>query len=112
MARIKDIDEQQLEEWLATRPQAIQDLARRIKPGHLYRLASSGHRVFPVAYSENGTVRVHVSGLYNLVAFERDVFGIKPEDLEECDLPPTHEPVGNADIDPLEAAKWLKRNPG
>ena len=34
------------------------------------------------------------------VAFERRVFGIKPEDLEECDLPPAGTPVGNLNLDP------------
>lgn len=84
----------EFEEWLATRPPIIQELARKIPPDKLYRLKTSGHRVFLYSYSEDGTCTVIVSGQFNLVTFERRVFGIKPEDLEECDPPGPDEPVG------------------
>jgi hypothetical protein len=57
-------------------------------------MRSTGQRVFPVSYSEDGTVRVIVSGKYNLVSFEREVFGVEIDDLEECDLPGPDEPLG------------------
>ena len=44
--------------------------------------------------SEDGTLTVNITGEYNFVTFDRQVFGIKPEDLEECDLPGKGEPVG------------------
>jgi hypothetical protein len=59
--------------------------------------------------------KVDVTGEYNLVAFERRVFGIKPEDLEECDLPGLHEPLGSANMSIEEAKAALdehnKRKP-
>lgn len=80
--------------WAKRRPKVIKDLARRFKPWKLYLLKSSGHRVFPISFFENGTLTVAVTGRYNLINFERQVFGIKPEDLEECDLPGSDERVG------------------
>ena len=104
MAKIEGFDEEGMKEWLLTRPQVIQDMAKLIPPGRLYRLHDGGRRVFPYSYNENGTLTVVVSGEYNLVVFERNVFGIKPEDLEECDLPGPEEEVGvvltdNEDVD-------------
>lgn len=46
------------------------------------------------SYSEDGTMTVNVTGEFNAVIFDRQVFGIKPEDLEECDLPKENEPSG------------------
>jgi hypothetical protein len=96
MAKISGFDEAGFETWLATRPPVIQALARRLPPDRLYRLASSGHRVTILSYSEAGTVTVIVSGLYNLVMFDRRVFGIDPDDLTECEFPPSDEPIGTA----------------
>lgn len=85
-------------EWLAERPQAIKDLVAKLPPDRLYRLKTTGHRVFLYAYSEDGTVTVAVTGQFNALPFERRVFGIAPEDLEECDLPDPDEPVGSLDL--------------
>ena len=41
------------------------------------------------------TLKVQVNARYNFVAFERNVFGVDPEDLEECDLPAEADPVGS-----------------
>ena len=60
-------------------------------------MKSTGHRVTMYSYSENGTVTVNVTGDYNVVVFERQVFGISPDDLEECDLPAPGEFLGHAD---------------
>lgn len=93
-------------EWLAERPERIRAVAQRFEPWKLYRLKSSNHRVTVVSFdqpkdeSQSVTLKVHVSGDFNLVAFERTVFGILPEDLEECDLPGSGEPVGSANLDP------------
>ena len=97
MAKIIEWSEEQekaWEDWVSTRPQIIQDLCERFPPYNLYRLKSSGHRVTLYSYSEDGTITVNVSGEYNAVTFDRQVFGIKPEDLEECDLPGTDEWIG------------------
>lgn len=80
--------------WVSTRPPIIKDLCKRFPPYKLYHLKSSGHRVTLHSYSENGTITVNVSGEYNAVMFDRQVFGIKPEDLEECDMPRTDEAIG------------------
>ena len=69
-----------MDKWLADKPQVIKDLAARFPPG-LYNL-SSGHVVYIIAYSEDGTLRVGVSNKYNEgLSFEIEVFGVKPEDL-------------------------------
>ena len=43
---------------------------------------------------------VNVTGQYNRVMVERRVFGIKPEQLSECDLPASDEPLGVLLTDP------------
>lgn len=94
MATLEGFNEQAWFHWVESRPENIQELCRKVPASKLYRLKESGHRVTIYSYQENGTVAVAVLGKYNLVAFERRVFGIKPEDLEECEFPTRDEPLG------------------
>ena len=57
-------------------------------------MGDSRHRCTIYSYHENGTVTVTVNGQYNAVAFARNVFGIDPESLTECDLPGDQEVLG------------------
>ena len=102
------------QEWLALRPLHVRTIAERFDPWTLYRLSSSGHRVTVQSFDEDEsggvTLKVFVSGEFNLVAFERVVFGIDPDDLEECDLPDAGEQVGSADLDPERGAQALRRH--
>lgn len=89
--------QQEFKDWVAARPPAIQEAVAKYPPNRLYRLKSCKHRVCIQSYEENETsltVTVFVSGKYNLCAFERNVFGISLEDLEECDLPTNEEMTG------------------
>lgn len=83
-------------EWVASRPEAVRDVAERFEPWSLYRLKGSGSRVTVYSFQETEpvTMTVNVSGQFNAVMFERQVFGVKPEDLEPCDLPADDEPLG------------------
>lgn len=95
MAKIAEINQDALNEWLSTRPQMIQDMCAKYPPDRLYRMKDTGQRVTLYSYSEDGTVTVTVSGTYNLIAtFERNVFGVDPSSLEECDLPSKDEVLG------------------
>ena len=94
MAKIRKLKQPEWNAWVASRPESVRKLCRSLPPDRLYRLKTSSHRVTIYSYSEDGTVTVIVSGDYNALAFERRVFGIKPEQLEECDLPPPDEPHG------------------
>lgn len=85
---------QEWEEWLSERPSQIRELAQKFPPNKLYLLKTSNHRVYPIAYHEDGTLSVAVTGQYNTIMFDRKVFGIKPDDLEECDLPGENEELG------------------
>jgi len=92
-------------EWVAERPEAVRLVAEKFNPWALYRLKTSNHRVTLVSFDEpkDGspvTLRVNVTGEFNRVAFERCVFGIKPEDLEECDLPGPDELLGSQGLLP------------
>lgn len=92
MAKIIEWNEEQKKgwaEWVATRPPAIQEMCASLPPDRLYVMKSTGRRVTLEAYAEDGTLTVHVSHEYNpgIVLLSRSVFGIKPEGLEECDLP-------------------------
>ncbi len=96
--------------WVAERPEKVRVVAERFDPWTLYRLKTSGHRVTVGGFDElqdgRGTVRVTVSGEFNFVSFERGVFGIDPNDLEECDLPGPDEPLGTTDW-PIEVVKEM-----
>jgi hypothetical protein len=95
MAKIAELtDPAGWEHWVSMRPPVVQDLCRRYPPDRLYLMKPHGQRVTLVSYSENGTVTVDVSAKWNLVTFQRQVFGIDPADLEECDLPADDEPTG------------------
>jgi hypothetical protein len=59
---------------------------------------------------------VTVSGEFNFVVFPRRVFGVTPEDLEECDLPEKGEPCGavltkKKDIEAFIKAKQKASHP-
>jgi hypothetical protein len=88
-------------------------VAERFWPNRLYRLKRGGHRVTIVSFDEeeNGAIslKVRVSGEFNAVIFERTVFGIKPEDLEECDLPEPGEILGSLDMSDLAKAMYDAR---
>lgn len=94
MAKVIELDQAAWAEWVATRPPAVQELCKRLPPDRLYRMRSTGKRVTLFLYCEDGTVTVSVTGEFNVVIFDRQVFGISPDDLEECDLPPRGELLG------------------
>lgn len=100
--------------WCATRPPIVRANAERFPPWELYLLKSSGHRVFTLGYNEDGTMSVAVTGTYNLVTFERQVFGVTPDDLEPCELPGADDPVGTVmdqkqALDNIDAMRVLIR---
>ena len=94
MAKIAKLNQEAWQEWVATRPPVVQAICLRLPPDTLYRMKSTGQRVTIYSYSENGTVTVHVTGDFNFVTFERGVFGVDPNDLEECELPAPDELLG------------------
>jgi hypothetical protein len=81
-------------EWVASRPAAVRKIAERLEPWTLYRLKDTGQRVTLYSISEDGTVTVDITGEYNAMLFDRQVFGINPNDLIPCDLPAKHEVTG------------------
>lgn len=102
MARLRNLTPEEqaahdrdLSTWLEGKPQVIRDVVASHPPDRLYRLASTGHRVTLLSYGEDRTVCVSVRGEYNLVTFDRNVFGVSVDDLTECDLPGDDEPLGS-----------------
>lgn len=102
MANFMELDEsgrREWENWLADQPENVREMAIKLPPWKLYRLNKTGHRVYIISYDVDPetrkiTLQVAVSGRFNAVIFERRVFGIDPEHLEECDLPGPNDPVG------------------
>lgn len=82
------------QEWINNRPDCVRKMIDRCPPNRLYRLKTTDQRVTLYAYHENDTVTVDILGKFNLIDFERRVFGISLDDLEECDLPDPSEPLG------------------
>jgi hypothetical protein len=97
--------------WCADRPREVREVCKQFVPWELYKLKDTGHRVIVHAISqhkdENGdptgkiSLVVDVLGKFNFLAMERRVFGIKPEQLEPCDLPEKNELLGSLEI-PIE----------
>jgi hypothetical protein len=69
-------------------PKAIRRVMECFDPWTLYRLKSTGHRCILYSAQEddggNVTLTMEISGEFNLIEFNRCVFGIEPEELEEC----------------------------
>jgi hypothetical protein len=57
-----------------------------------------GRRVVVLSFDEQEdgsiTLTVGVSGQFNALIFERSVFGIKPDELEPCEIPGPDEVTG------------------
>lgn len=80
--------------WLASRPEKVRALGERFDPWSLYRIKETGQRCMVTSFFEDGTVKVSVTGEYNVVMFDTEVFGIDPDSLEPCDPPAPDEEVG------------------
>ena len=107
MAKFTEINQAAWEAWVAGRPPVVQELCQRFPVDRLYRLKPTGQRVTIAAFSEGGTLTVDVTGQFNAVAFDRQVFGINPQDLEECDLPGPDEVVGTTFTDPKDVEEYI-----
>lgn len=102
MARIFEPNVEQetiYHDWVAQRPPRIREVATRFNTWTLYRMKSTGHRVLIHAFNEDMDeskvlLTVAVLGTYNAVAFDRLVYGVDPDDLEECELPAKDEVLG------------------
>lgn len=93
--------------WVKTRPPIIQEMCKKFPPNRLYRLKTTGHRVTLYSFCEDGTISVNVTGKYNAIVFDRCVFGIHPDDLEECDPPNENEPLGTVLTQDNDIGKFL-----
>jgi hypothetical protein len=106
VAKVRELDEAAWAKWVATRPECVQELCRLLPPDRLYKMKSTGQRVTLHSYSEDGTVTVDVTADYNFLTFERQVFGISADDLEECDLPGPSELTGALLTEPEEIEEF------
>jgi|CXWL01.1.fsa_nt_gi hypothetical protein len=76
-------------QWVESRPPVVRKIAEKLDPWTLFRVKSTNQNVILYSISEDGTVTVNVTGEYNLVMFEQQVFGIDPNDLAPATkLPP------------------------
>lgn len=107
MAKIAELDQAAFDAWVAARPECIQTMCRKLPPDRLYKMKSTGHRVTLHSYSEDGTVTVDITGQYNCIVMDRQVFGIDADDLEECDLPDSNEVIGTLLTEPEEVDGFI-----
>ena len=107
MAIINELNEVEWNKWVSTRPKIIQEMCKKFPPDRLYKLKNSGHRVTILSYSEDETLTVTVSGEYNSIMFDRNVFGIRQDDLKECDLPGCDEVLGATFTDKSDIDVYL-----
>lgn len=107
MAKVHELDETAWNEWVKTRPDVVRAVCERLPPDRLYRMKSTGSRVTLYSYSEDGTVTVDITGEYNAHVMDRQVFGIDPDDLQECDLPGADEPLGTLLTDDADVEAYI-----
>jgi len=107
MAIIRELDQKAWKKWVESRPPLVLALCKKFPPNRLYKMTDSGHRVTIRSYSEDGTLTVNVTGEFNRVAFNRQVFGVQPKDLEECELPGDNELLGTILTDPNEVNEYI-----
>lgn len=72
-------------EWLADRPEIIQEMTRRYHPYATYRLQNTNQLCTIRSFYEDGTVCINVFDEL-LMMFTHGVFGIDPTHLTECDV--------------------------
>lgn len=91
-------EEAEWKRWVSERPPAIRNVAELFDPWSLYRMKDTGSRVTVESFSEakdgSVTVTVAIGGDYNIVFFEREVFGVNPDNLEPCEPPPQNKATG------------------
>jgi hypothetical protein len=83
--------------WLADQPPYVGAVGKRLDPWSLFwlrdqRVTICGFNSDPK--TEKVTVQVNVTGQFNLVMFDKTVFGVDPNDLTPADLPAPDEPLG------------------
>lgn len=106
-------DEMRHQQWVDTRPPVVQAILARLHPNKLYRHKKTGQRVTVFSVSEDGTITMRVIGLFNALPFgDRDVFGVDPDQLEECVLPnPDEEPLWSDTFAPDVVQAWYRGAP-
>ena len=104
MAKISELNQPEWDSWVAARPPVIKVMCEKLPPGRLYRLNTTGQRGTIHSYSEDGTVTMNFPADLNPCSiFPVQVFGLNPNDIEECDdLRRGILTLG--DLPPLEAA--------
>jgi len=89
MAKLGKMSAKQEREWLSwanERPSLVRDLCLRFRPDTLYRLKTTGQRGIIYSVSEDRTVTMDFLGEFNPLSFvDLQVFGLDPNDIEECD---------------------------
>ncbi len=86
MAELFELDDE-FYDWYNGRPDVIKAMIDKTPINRLYRLKTTGQIVFIFSYKECGTVTVTVPAEYNFPHLTTyNVFGINPDDLEECEL--------------------------
>jgi hypothetical protein len=106
MSKIYDLDKNEWEGRLKSKPTVIKELATKFPPNKLF-LMNNKHRVFIKFYSEDGTVAVGITGEYNAVMFDRTVFDVNPDDLKETAPPSDDEPLGTVFTEKKDVDSYL-----
>lgn len=96
--------------WVGGLPPIARATAAKLDIWTLYRMKDTGQRATIAAIQDDGKVRVDITGQYNMVMFDRSVFGIDPGNLEPCDVPGILERTGVIlSDDEVEANKDILR---
>lgn len=107
MAIIRELNQKAWDEWVESRPPIVLALCEKFPPNRLYKMKDSGHRVTIHSYCEDGTLTVNVTGEFNRLCFNRKVFDVPQDNLEECDLPGDDEVLGTILTDPNQINEYI-----
>jgi hypothetical protein len=88
-------DAVQWREFKELMPSTLRAIAEQYPPNKLFLLKPFNRRVTVSGYADNGTLDVMITGEFNRIFFARNVRGVEPHELEECDFPHPSEKLGD-----------------
>ena len=88
MALICEMNQDEWEAWVNTRPPVVQRMCRSHPPNRLYKDTVTGNVVVVKGYNEAGTLTLlYITPMAMLTGIVGKVIGVDPDQVEETDAP-------------------------
>lgn len=106
MAKYLDVDSQELEKWLKTKPSIIRELVATRPPGIFYQYQGLKFICTIASYFENKKAKVAIAGDHNLIYMDRCMI-VDAYQLIECDAPSEDKTLGTV-LKETEIDEYIK----